>query len=75
MVIPADENARLLETDDAMMGSISHARNAQTSYWEAFHYKYHHSGKRLAEIMMYKKICTPHYSMIDISPSQSFEYR
>lgn len=43
MVIPADENARSLETDDAMMGSISRARDAQTSYREAFHYEYHHS--------------------------------
>ena len=45
MVIPADENAPLLETDDAMMWSISHARDAQTSYREAFHYeKYHSDG-------------------------------
>jgi hypothetical protein len=32
MVIPADENARSLETDDAMMGSISCTRDTQTSY-------------------------------------------
>jgi hypothetical protein len=45
MVIPADENAHSLETDDAMMGSISHTRDAQTLYREAFHYEYYHGDR------------------------------
>ena len=40
IVIPADENARSLETDDAIIGSISRARDAQTSYRVAFHYNF-----------------------------------
>ena len=32
IVIPADENVHSLETDDAIIGSISHARDAQTGY-------------------------------------------
>jgi uncharacterized membrane protein len=40
IVIPADENARSLDTDDAIIGRISRARDAQTSYRVAFHYNF-----------------------------------
>jgi hypothetical protein len=36
IVIPADENARSLETDDAMMARWSRARDAHTGYRCAF---------------------------------------
>ena len=40
IVILADENMHSLEMDDAIIRSISHARDAQTSYRVAFHYNF-----------------------------------